>query len=120
MRYIQGWENGPADDIEGDRRAEALIDVQNEMMEVFTKDIRSTDYTKLGLQYVKSNDFGGVKLAMYPLTEAVTDYVTDPKPFAALMDVLAKSDCQLVQALRIALAERFIGSWADEVVEVQS
>lgn len=111
------WENGPADNVEADRYAERLIDVKAEMMDVLTVDIRKTDATKLGLQYVKGEFNGSAKLAMYQLTEVVTDYGTDKGPMAALMAVLAKSDCALVQAYRVALAEKFIDSWASEVAE---
>jgi orotidine-5'-phosphate decarboxylase len=112
------WENGPADDPAGDAYAERLIDVTNEMTAVITKDVRTTDYTKLGLQYVTSNGFGGFKVAMYPLAEVVSDYGTDKGPFEALMTVMAKSDCPLVQAWRLALAERFVDSHAIEVAEL--
>ncbi len=125
MGYIQGWENGPADDLTADRYAEALIDTKQDMLEVLTQDIRTTDVNKLGLRYVKSNSFGGTQIAMYPVTEVLTDYGTDTRsyvkgiksPMDALLDVLAKSDCPLVQAYRVALAERYADAWAGDVVE---
>jgi altronate dehydratase len=118
IRYTQSWENGPADDVKADRYSEALIDVKQEMMEVLTKDIRTTNVNKLALRYVKTNSFGISKIDSYPVAEFINDYGTDKGPMEALMAVLAKSDCALVQAYRVAIAERFIDLWADEVAEL--
>lgn len=103
---------------------EALIDTKQEMFEVLTVDIRTTDINKLGLRYVKHTK-SGMQIAMYPVTEVMTDYGTDTishtkgikSPMDALLDVIAKSDCPLVQAYRVALAERYADAWAEDVVE---
>lgn len=115
------WEAGPPDDVEGDLLAERLIDVTNDITEVFTKDIRTTAIGKLGLPCVKSAKFGGVELSMYPLIEVITDYGTEPGiALNALLEVLAKSDCPLVKEYRLALAERYVYSWASDIAEVKA
>ena len=103
---------------------EALIYTKQEMIEVLTIDIRTTDINKLGLRYVKHTN-SDTQIAMYPVTEVLTDYGTDTishvkgikSPMDALLDVITKSDCPLVQAYRVALAERYADAWAEDVVE---
>ena len=89
--------------------------VRDEIIETITKTVRIVSASKLGLPYVQG---ASGKVAMYPLSEVVTDYGSEKAPLAALLAVLEKSDCLLVAEWRMALAARFADSHADDVEEV--
>ena len=94
--------------------------VRDEIIETITKTVRIVSAAKLGLPYVTNgNSMGSIpKVAMYPLSEVVTDYGSEKAPLAALLAVLEKSDCLLVAEWRMALAARFADSNADDVEEL--
>ena len=85
--------------------------------QTITETVRSIDHRALSLPYVKNLPNGGQVIDAYQMLNVVQDYGTDPKPLAALLAVLEKSDCPLVAAYRMALAERYADAWADEVDE---
>lgn len=88
--------------------------VRSEIIESLTRTVCIAPIANIGLPYVKETSFGP-RLAMYALTEVITDYGTEKKPLAALMTVLAKSTCPLVAAYRRAIADSYADAWADEV-----
>ena len=87
--------------------------------ETITETVRSVNPAVLSLPYVKyaSCNDTAPKIAAYPFAEVVTDYGADEVPLAALMAVIARSDCPLVAAYREALAARFEDAQADELEE---
>ena len=91
--------------------------VHDEIVETLTKTVRTVSSAKLGLPYVKHGN-GTMRIAMFPLAEVVTDYGAAPKPLAALMAIIEKSDCPLVAKWREAMAEHFADVNAEEVDEV--
>lgn len=91
--------------------------IHDEIIETLTKTIRTVSASKLGLPYVKTDPNFSTKIAMYPVSEVLCDYGTDTRPLKALLAVLEQSDCPLVCAYRLALAERYADAWADEVEE---
>lgn len=91
--------------------------IRDGMIEVITKTVRDVPSINLSLPYVKY-DPNFAKVATMPFAEVVTEYGTDPKPLAALLAVIEKSDCPLVEAFRQALAERYADAWANDVREV--
>ena len=112
------WDMPPTDkELNGYYGKDKSTKVRVEMIETITQTLRKVSSMNIGLQYVKYESNGSARIAIYPLCEVVTDYGADPKPLAALMAVLEKSDCPLVQAYRVALAERYADAWADDVEE---
>ena len=112
------WDRPPTDrELNGWYGKDKSTKVRDEMIETITQTVRKISSKNIGLQYVKNESNGSARIAIYPLNEVVTDYGADPKPLAALMAVLEKSDCPLVQAYRVALAERYADAWADDVEE---
>lgn len=116
------WDRAPTDaELHGFYGKPKSTHIHDEIVEVLTETVRTVSASKLGLPYVKMDKVGDdyvAKLSMYPLSEVVTDYGTDPKPLAALLAVIEKSDCPHVAAFRLALAERYADSNADEVEEL--
>ena len=93
--------------------------VRDEIIETITKTVRLVSASKLGLPYVRHSKTGaGSRVAMYPMSEVVTDYGTEKSPLAALLAVLEKSDCLLVAEWRMALATAFANRNADDVEEL--
>jgi hypothetical protein len=114
------WDRSPTDaELERFYGKDKSTRVHDEIVEVLTKTVRIINNpTFLSLPYVKTEIDGiSAKISMYPLAEVISDYGTEKGPMAALMDVLAKSDCPHVAAYRLALAERYADAWADEVEE---
>ena len=107
------WDRAPTDkELNGFYGKNKPTAVRDEMIETITKTVRIVSASKLGLPYVQG---ATGKVAMYPLSEVVTDYVSEKAPLAALLAVLEKSDCLLVAEWRMALALRFVDAHADEV-----
>jgi hypothetical protein len=107
------WDRAPTDkELENFYGKPAKTDVRDSYFEVLTESIRKVPAANLALVYYSSSKNG---LAQYSVPEVVTDYGTDPKPLEALLAVLEKSDCPLVQKYREALAEHFADRNADEV-----
>jgi hypothetical protein len=94
-------------------------EVRDLIIETITETVRNVDSKALSVPYVSyaQREYG--KVCAYPLVEVITDYGTEPKCVDALMAVIEKSDCPLVAAWRMAIAERFADSHADEVEELQ-
>ena len=90
--------------------------VSDLIIEALTQTILHAPNATIGLPYVKYAEHGP-RLAMYALTEVITDYGTEPEPLEALMAVLAKSTCPLVSAYRMAIAESYRDKWADAIEE---
>jgi hypothetical protein len=93
-------------------------DIRDDITETLTQTIRTVPVSKLGLPYVKYERFGDTtrtKRAMYPLTEVITDYGTDKELLKVLLDVLVRSDCELVAAYRQALADHYNRLHADDI-----
>ncbi len=90
------------------------------IVDTITNTVRTTSSQVLSVPYVTYRDGNGPKVMPYPLTEVFSDYGTEPKLMAALMAVIEKSDCPLVAAYRLAVAERFADANADEVEEMQA
>jgi hypothetical protein len=94
-------------------------EVRDLIVKTITETVRTVDYKVLSVPYVKYSAFGACvsqeKIAPYPLDEVVSDYGTEPKCMDALMTMFAKSDCPLVAAWRMAVAERFADCHADDV-----
>lgn len=53
----------------------------------------------------------------YPLKEAIGDYLANDKPWAAFIEVLEKSKCPHVAALKQAYIDQYLASNLDELVE---
>ena len=87
------------------------------IVEIITQSVRKTDYRALSVPYVKNESNGSARIDSYPLVEVITDYGTDKGPLAALIAVIENSDCPLVAAYRMALAERYSDANADELEE---
>ncbi len=114
------WDRAPTDkELQGFWGKEKSTAVQDEIIETLTQTIRTVPASKLGLPYVKSESGYRTKLALYPITEVLSDYGTDKKPLEMLLAVLEKSDCPLVAAYRLALAERYADAWADDVEDLR-
>ena len=88
-----------------------------EIVEILTQTVRIAAVKNMALQYVKNESNGSAHIDLYPLTEVITDYGTDKGPLDALIAVIEKSDCPLVAAYRMALAERYSDANADELEE---
>ena len=95
----------------------ASIFYRDLIRETITETVRTVSPAVLSLPYVKYSSLNDTapKIAAYPFSEVVADYGVDDLPLAALMAVLAGSDCPLVAAYRAALAERFEDAQADEL-----
>lgn len=78
--------------------------------DVMMKGVRLMDHHVLSLPYTIGI---GTELAQMPLAEAVEMEVSAPTVLAALMRVLAESDCPHVEALRQAIADDFSKTFAD-------
>ena len=85
------------------------------MIETIVSIPRVASVKTIGLPYVKTMNDGSASIKMYPLTEIIQDYGTDPKPMDAFITMFEKSTCPLVQAYRVALATQYADAWADEV-----
>jgi hypothetical protein len=92
---------------------------RNLIRETITETVRTVNPAVLSLPYVKyaSCNDTAPKIAAYPFAEVVTDYGTDAVPLAALMAVIAGSDCPLVAAYREALSDSYEDAKADELGE---
>lgn len=112
------WDRGPTDkELNGFYGKPKSTRFHDEIVEIITQTVRIAAVKNIGLSYVKNESNGSARIDMYPLTEVITDYGTDKGPLAALIAVIEKSDCPLVAAYRLALAERFADSNADELEE---
>lgn len=95
---------------------EKTYKVHDSIMETITKAMPRVGHANLFVPHV-SYRTGVPVIAPYKLIDVVKDYSTDPKPLAALMDVLDNSNCQLVAEFRKVLAQAYSDSAADEVEE---
>jgi hypothetical protein len=94
--------------------------VSDLIIETITNTVRNVSHKSLSVPYVTYRNLDAVpKVMPYPLVEVFSDYGAEPKLMAALMAVIEKSDCPLVAAYRLAVAERFADAHADEVEEMQ-
>jgi hypothetical protein len=87
-------------------------EVRDLIVKTITETVRTVDYKVLSVPYVNARQ---EKIAPCPLDEVVTDYGTELKCMDALMTMFAKSDCPLVAAWRMAVAEHFADCHADDV-----
>jgi hypothetical protein len=94
-------------------------EVRDLIVKTITETVRTVDYKVLSVPYVKYSAFGACvsqeKIAPYPLDEVVSDYGTEPKCMDALMTMFTNSDCPLVAAWRMVVAELFANCHADDV-----
>ena len=113
------WDRSPTDkELNQFYGKDKSTEVRDLMIETITKTVRTVSHKALSVPYVKNNANGSCVIAPYSLKEVVTDYGTDPEPLKALMAVMEGSDCPLVAAWRMAMAERYAYSNADEVEEL--
>ena len=98
------------DETNGVERAASFY--ETEIRETFTQTVRQVPYTRLSVPYVKER-----RLAQMALIEAVGDMVSYGKPRAALMQVIASSNCPLVAVLRDAIAQDYIEGNLDWIAE---
>ena len=114
------WDRPPTDQeltsFYGKDKPRAVADL---IVDTITKTVRTVPYQVLSVPYVK-HTATSASIASYPLVEVFSDYGTEPKLMAALMAVIEKSDCPLVAAYRLAVAERFAEANAEEVEELQA
>jgi len=89
----------------------------DEIVEIITQTVRIAPVKNIALAYVKNESNGSARIDLYPLVEVITDYGTDKGPLAERIAVIEKSDCPLVAAYRMALAERYSDANADELEE---
>ena len=114
------WDRAPTDkELDSFYGKDKPTEIRDLMIETITQTVRTVSYKALSVPYVKNNPNGRSVIAPYSLKEVVTDYGTDPEPLKALLAVLEGSDCPLVAAWRMAMAERFVDSNADEVEELK-
>lgn len=91
-----------------------LAAVTDEITHLFTRLVRTAPLHRLTAPQVS----GRTGRAMgVPLIEAIDDSLTYDAPHAALMAVIAGSDCALVVALRQALAKHWIDNNAAELAD---
>ena len=113
------WDRPPTDkELNAYYGKDKSTEVRDLIIEKITSTVRTVSHKALSVPYAKHNSNGGAVIAPYSLKEVVTDYGTDPEPLKALLAVLEGSDCPLVAAWRMAMAERFAYSNADEVEEL--
>jgi hypothetical protein len=91
--------------------------VSDEIMELFTKTVRQVNYKHLAAPYVSA--LGPTRLKYQTLSESVRDTCDYGAPLYALMAVMAGSDCPLVAAWRVAMAENYIKHHAADIAGVQ-
>lgn len=115
------WDRGPTD-AELDRFYGKDIErnAADDYTKVLTQDVRKVSIKNLSLDYIKTvhdkaNDVYRSVVGKYPVTEVIEDYLGYDKPLEALMAVFEKSDCPLVAAFRVALAEEFARHNAEEL-----
>lgn len=115
------WDRPPTDSelnsYYGKDKSHAVHDL---IIETITKTVRNVPHQALSVPYVKRSMTARPRIDQYPLSEVIVDYGTEPKCMDALMAVIEKSDCPLVAAWRMAIAERFADSNADEVEGLQA
>jgi hypothetical protein len=97
-----------------------MSEVKDMMIETITKTVRTVSHKSLSVPYVSYSGGGAPKIMPYMLVDLVIDYGTEPKCVEALMTMIEKSDCPNVAAWRMAIAERFADSNAEEVEEMQA
>ena len=115
------WDRSPTDsELNRFYGTPAKTEVRDSYFEVLTESIRKVPAKNLSLEYVsyRKNETGAID--QYPVSDIVVDYGTDSKPLEALLAVLEKSDCPLVQKYREAIAARFADSNADEMEEFKA
>ena len=86
-------------------------DARAEIFYTLTKGIRLVSPYSLTLP---GTDAAG-RVVRVGLDETISDRVSYDFPFAALMTVLHRSDCEYVEALRVALAKDYADSEADAI-----
>ena len=122
------WDRPPTDkELTAYYGKDKSTEVRDDMIEALTETLRKVPMSQVGVEYVRTVTRGEgenrtypSEISMYPSKEIFTDYGTDKGPLQALMAVLAGSDCALVAAWRLALAERYADANADEVEELQA
>lgn len=97
-----------------------MSEVKDMMIETITKTVRKVSHKSLSVPYVRYSGLNVPKIMPYMLEDVVIDYGTEPKCVEVLMTLIEKSDCPHVAAWRMAIAERFADSNADEVEEMQA
>lgn len=113
------WDRPPTDrELESFYGKDKAHEVHDLIIETITETVRKVSIKALSVPYVKYSSIDSFgKIAPYPLSEVIEDYGTEPKCMDALIAVIEKSDCPLVAAWRMAIAERFADSHADDVEE---
>lgn len=115
------WDRAPTDrELDSFYGKDKKTEVRDSYFELLTETIRKVPAKNLALEFVSYRHNGSGSVDQYPVTEIVVDYGTDSKPLEALLAVLEKSDCPLVQKYREAIAERFADSNADEMEEFKA
>jgi hypothetical protein len=115
------WDRAPTDkELESFYGKDIERNAHDEYLETLTKDVRKISVSSLSLDYVrtvhdKTHDVYKTVIAKYSAAEAIEDYLGYDKPLAALFEVIEKSDCPHVAALRLAIAEEFSRHNAEEL-----
>lgn len=100
-----------------ERTYRAEQDVRKEIALVFTEGIRRIPVARLTLPGTSRD---GWKEAPANLERVIADDISDPKPWAAFIEAMEKSDCPYVRKVREALAMNYADSHADEVAAIRS
>lgn len=84
--------------------------------EAFTVDLPKVSNVKLlQVPYVANANNGCIRYQ--PITEAVSDLIADDIVFDMFLEVLRKSNCEMVSRLRAVMAHSYSDKWASELSE---
>ena len=92
--------------------------VRQEMVDVLVNQVRKVDYRYLAVPYVTYSLRPNGQIKPYSVEDVYSDYMGNAT--AALMEVIAKSECPFVQELRKKIAEAYVNAHADDVEEFRA
>ena len=91
------------------------------IVETLTQTVRTVSHKALSVPYIGYSVKPLGSVMPYELLEVYCDYGTDKGPtLDAFVAMIEKSDCPLVAAWRMAVAQRFSDQNADELEEFHS
>lgn len=94
---------------------------REQIMDVFTKHIRTVSVDNLSVPIIDNHSSSIAKKSELLLTDAIFEVINgDIKSCTRLLRVLEKSDCPYVQKLRKSLGKNHADSWAPELAELMA
>lgn len=116
------WDRAPTDkELNAHYGKDKKTEFHDLIIETLTQTVRTVSHKALSVPYVGYSTNPAGQVMPYEVLEVFCDYGTDKgATLAAFTAMIEKSDCPLVAAWRLAIAERFADQNADELEDFHS